>query len=147
MDRRALFSLAPNALASAALASAVVGLLAAAPAHASSSEKKEGGAVPASPYIPFGTITATIIRPDGRRGVMSVETGVNVLDEALRLRVSQDGPRLRSAWNEAVQRFGVGLRPGMAPDIEQLHDALQRATNRTLRRSGATLLIGTVMVV
>ena len=144
MDRRSLFSLAP-----AAVASAAVGLIAvatAAPARASSSEKKEGGAPP-TPYIRFGTITATIIRPDGRRGVLSVEAGVNVQDEALRLRVSQDGPRLRSAWNEAVQRFGAGLRPGMAPDIEQLHDALQLATDRTLRRSGATLLIGTVMVV
>jgi len=138
MDRRALFSLAPAAL----------GLLAAtvaAPARASSSEGGESKAVDA--YVRFPTVTATIVRPDGRNGVMTVETGINIQDEALRVRAQQEAPRLRAAYNSVVQVAGSRLRPGAPPDIEQLHRDLQAATNATLRRSGATLLLGTVMVV
>jgi len=137
MDRRALFSLAP----------AAVGLLAAAaaaPARASS-EGGESKAVDA--YVRFPTVTATIVRPDGRNGVMTVETGINIQDPALRIRAQQEAPRLRAAYNSVVHLAGTRLRPGAAPDIEQLHRDLQAATNATLRRSGATLLLGTVMVV
>lgn len=138
MDRRTLFSLAP----------AAIGLLAAtaaAPARASSSEKAESKPVDA--YVRFPTVTATIVRPDGRNGVMTVETGINIQDEALRVRAQQEAPRLRAAYNAVVHLAGTRLRPGSPPDIEQLHRDLQAATNATLRRSGATLLLGTVMVV
>ncbi|WP_421730148.1 Tat pathway signal protein [Brevundimonas sp.] len=142
MNRRSLFTLAPSTLAMGALglASAVAG-----PAKASGGggEKKASTAS----YVRFGTVTASIIRPDGRRGVMTVETGVDVRDETLRARAEQDGPRLRAAYNQVVQRFGAALLPGAAPDVDRLSRELQAATNATLRRGGATLLLGTVMVV
>lgn len=136
MNRRALFALVPAA--GAALA-AVAGR-----ADAASSEGKSE--VPANSYIRFPVVTATVMRPDGRRGVMTVETGIDVKDEALRLKASQDTPRLRAAYNEVVQTFANGLPPGGQPNVERLHMQLQRATARTLGRGGAVFLIGSVTV-
>lgn len=138
MDRRQLFSLAP-------LAGGLLALAAAAPAPASASEGK--AAAPKNSYIRFGTITSTIIRPDGRRGVMTVETGLDVPDPELNAQAALDGPRLRAAFNTVVQGIASGLLPGMAPDVDRLHHELQVATIRTLRKRGAVVLLGTVMVV
>lgn len=138
MDRRQLFSLAP-------LAGGLIALAATAPAQASS----EGGGekAPKESYVRFGTITSTIIRPNGLRGVMTVETGLDIPDEELRLKAAMDGPRLRSAFNIVVQRIAERLLPGNAPDVDQLHHELQVATIRTLKKRGAVVLLGTVMVV
>ncbi|CAN5198110.1 hypothetical protein BH10PSE1_BH10PSE1_10490 [soil metagenome] len=138
MDRRQLFSLAP-------LAGGLLALAATAPASASS----EGGGekAPKDSYVRFGTITSTILRPDGRRGVMSVETGLDIPDAELRTQAAMDGPRLRAAFNTVVQSIAARLLPGTAPDVDQLHHELQVATIRTLRKRGAVVLLGTVMVV
>ncbi len=135
MDRRALIGLA-------ALGSA----LAAAEA-AKASGKSSGGGAPANAYIPLPTATATILRRDGRRGVMTVEVGVDVADEALRTRADQSRPRLSAAYNEVVRLAGERILPGAPPDVEWLSRALQAATDRVLGNAGAKLLLGTVMVV
>jgi len=135
MDRRALIGLA-------ALGSA----LAAAEA-AKASGKSSGGGAPANAYIPLPTATATILRRDGRRGVMTVEVGVDVADTALRTRADQSRPRLSAAYNEVIRLAGERILPGAPPDVEWLSRALQAATDRVLGKSGAKLLLGTVMVV
>jgi len=128
MDRRALFGLAAAALA--------------APARAASS----GGSASAETYIPLPICTATIVHGDGRRGVLSIELGVDIPDAALRARAQQGAPRLRAAFNTAAQGFAAaGLRPGWPPDIDQLAAALQRAADGALGRPGARVLLGTVM--
>lgn len=134
MDRRALLSLA--ALAPAALA---------APARASSSEG--GSTAAAASYFSLPVVTATILQGDGRRGVLSIETGLDVPDAALRTRAQQSAPRLRAAFNTAAQQFANSLRPGMPPDIDRLSASLQAAANGVLGRPGARVLLGTVMAV
>ena len=130
MDRRALLGLAAVALT-------------ATPAAASG-----GGGGSAQPsYTRLPTITANVRRPGGALGVMTVETGVDAADPALRTRVTQSAPRLRAAYAAVVQQAGNALLPGAPPDIERLVAQLQAATDRTLGRTGARLLIGTVMVV
>lgn len=129
MDRRTLFGLAA---------------VAALPTRASSSE---GAVAPAETYFRLPIVTAAIIHADGRRGVLSIETGVDATDAALRLRAQQSIPRLRAAYNAAAQRFASGLRPGAVPNIDQLANDLQAATNATLGRAGARVLLGTVMAV
>lgn len=137
MDRRQLFTLAP-------LAGGLLALAATAPAKASS----EGGEKASKDsYVRFGTITSTILRPDGRRGVMSVETGLDIPDEELRMQAAMDGPRIRAAFNTVVQTIADRLLPGAAPDVDALHHALQVATIKTLKKRGAVVLLGTVMVV
>jgi hypothetical protein len=132
MERRALLGLALVATAAAST-----------PARASSG----GAAAPpsADTYFRLPVITASILRADGRRGVFSVEAGVDVPDAALRTRAQQSAPRLRAAYNIAAQRFANGLRPGAVPNIDQLVAELQTATNTTLGRPGARVLLGTVM--
>lgn len=131
MDRRALLGL-----------TAVAAAAAAAPVRAS-----EGGGAPQATYIRLPTITANVMRSDGRRGVMTVETGIDVPDAALRTRAQQSAPRLQAAYTTVVQQTASALLPSMPPDIERLVAQLQAATNTTLGRPGARLLIGTVMAV
>ncbi|MBD3833474.1 Tat pathway signal protein [Brevundimonas bullata] len=135
MDRRALIGL--TALGSALAAAEV----------AKASGKSSGGGAPANAYISLPTATATILRRDGRRGVMTVEVGVDVADEALRTRADQSRPRLSAAYNEVVRLAGERILPGAPPDVEWLSRALQAATDRVLGKAGAKLLLGTVMVV
>ena len=133
MDRRALIGLA-------ALSTALA-------AEAEASGKSEGGGAPANAYIPLPTATATILRRDGRRGVMTVEVGVDVADPALRTRADPSKPRLSAAYNEVVRLAGERMLPSAPPDVEWLSRALQAATDRVLGKPGGKLLLGTVMVV
>lgn len=132
MERRALLGLAVVATAAASTS-----------ARASSG----GAAASASTYFALPVVTASILQANGRRGILTIETGVDVPDAAFRTRAQQSAPRLRAAYNTAAQRFANGLRPGVVPDIDQLSVALQAATNATLGRPGARLLLGTVMAV
>jgi flagellar basal body-associated protein FliL len=131
MDRRALLGLAAVAVSTAA-----------SPAAASGG----GGGSPQPSYLRIPTVTANVARPGGRRGVMTVETGVDAHDAALRARVAQSAPRLRAAYAAVVQQSANAMLPGAPPDVERLVAQLQAATDRTLGRAGARLLIGTVMV-
>ena len=106
-----------------------------------------GGGAPQASYMRLPTITANVTRSAGRRGVMTVETGHDTPDAALRTRAAQSAPRLRAAYAAVVQQAANALLPGAPPDVERLVAQLQAATDRTLGRAGARLLIGTVMVV
>lgn len=130
---------------------ALLGLAAAAGAVTAAARPARAGGPTAPPstnsYVALPTATATIVRRDGRRGVMTVEIGVDAPDAALRARAEQSRPRLSAAYSEAVAQAGRNLLPGAPPDVEALITALQGATDRVLGRAGARLLIGTVMVV
>ena len=106
-----------------------------------------GGGSPQASYLRLPTITANVTRSGGRRGVMTVETGIDTPDAALRTRVAQSAPRLRAAYAAVVQQSANALLPGTPPDLERLVAQLQAATNTVMGRAGARLLIGTVMVV
>ena len=106
-----------------------------------------GGGAPQPSYMRLPTVTANVIRSGGRRGVMTVETGLDTPDAVLRARAAQSAPRLRAAYAAVVQRAANALLPGAPPDVERLVAQLQAATDRTVGRPGARLLIGTVMVV
>jgi len=138
MERRALLGLALVATAAAS----------ASPEPAAASSSKEGGGASAETYFRLPVVTASIAGLAGRRGVLSIETGLDVPDAALRLRAQQSAPRLRAAYNTAAQQFAAGLRPGgelLSGGV--IGGALQAATNATLGRPGARLLLGTVMAI
>ncbi|KAK0351499.1 hypothetical protein LTR94_024736 [Friedmanniomyces endolithicus] len=129
---------------------ALLGLAVAATAAASSSARASssgGGGASGETFVRIPVVTASIVNASGRGGVLSVETGVDVPDAALRTRAQQSAPRLRAAYNTVIQRFANTLRPGSVPNIDQLANELQAATNATLGRAGARLLLGTVMAV
>jgi len=104
-----------------------------------------GGGGARQTYIRIGTSTANFSGAGGRRGVLTVETGLDVADAALHTRAGQSTPRLRAAYNTVITRAAASLRGDAPPDVERLSRELQAATDQVLGRSGARLLLGTVM--
>jgi hypothetical protein len=118
-------------------------LLAPAAALAEGAQKKKGGGIT---YVQFPTLTATILRLNGHRGVLTVEAGVDVPNSALRARVNLSAPRLRAAYIQLLQAYVWSLGPGEPPNPDYLSMALQKETDRILGQSGAHLLLGAMLV-
>lgn len=112
-------------------------------AHAQANEKKKGGGIS---FVQFQTLTATVFRGDGHRGVLTVEAGVDVADAGLRSRVNIAQPRLRAAYIQFLQAYAGGLGPGAPPNADYLSQQLQQQTNMVLGQPGARLLLGTILI-
>lgn len=125
------------------LALPLIAVLAPGVALASGPEKKKGGGVS---FIQINTLTSTVIRPDGRRGVLTVETGIDVPDEKLRARAELLLPRLRAAYVQALQTYASGVNPTAPPNADLLARELQRETDRVIGQKGARLLLGTMLM-
>ena len=97
-------------------------------------------------YTSFDALTATVFRPDGRRGVLTVQGGLDVKDPTLRARAMASEPRLRDAYIRALTVYAASLTPGAPPDVDQIGARLQRATDAVLHQGGAKVLLGTVLV-
>ncbi|MDB5494680.1 MAG: hypothetical protein JWP86_2017 [Phenylobacterium sp.] len=129
-DLLVLIALAPAAAPIAALA-------------ADGDKKKKSGGVS---YIPIETLTGATTKPDGRRGVLTVEVGLDVPNAALRARTQAIMPRIRAAYVQTIMIYAAGLPPGSAPNADFLAAALQRETDRALGQAGARLLLGAILV-
>lgn len=117
-------------------------VFAASPASAAGAKKKGGGAT----YLQLPPLAAVVVRPGGGRGIMTVETGVDVPDPALHARAQASLPRLRAAYVAAVQSHAHGLPPGVPPRADRLAAQLQKETDQVLGRPGARLLLGSILV-
>jgi hypothetical protein len=120
--------------------------LAAAPGLAHAGEggdkKKAGG----DSYIPIEMVTAYMPKPSGRRGVMTVDCGIDIPDGKLRERAQLLLPRIRAAFVQSVQIYAGGLPYGTPPNTDYLARTLQRSTDQILGRPGARVLLGAVIV-
>ncbi len=114
------------------------------PAHAAEVAAK--GATPSSHYIPFPTLTATILRTDRRRGVMAVDATLDVPDEKLRARAASLAPRLRAAYAQSLTVYAAGLPPGRPADPDYLSKEMQRQTDAAIGKPGAKFLLGSILV-
>ena len=117
-------------------------LLATSIALAAPAEKKKGGG---DTFIQLPTLTATIFRADGRRGVLTVDIGLDIADGGLRQRANQSIPLLRDAYTRQLLTYAPSIAPGAPPNPDTIGAALQRATDQTLGRPGAKLLLGTIL--
>lgn len=128
----------------------LVALLAvlAAPVLTAAAEKKDDKkkSENAGPYIPIQTLTATMIRPNGRRGVLTVQCGLDVPDAKLRAKTELYLPRLRAAYIQTLQTYASGMTPGLPPNGDVLAQALQRDTDRILAQKGARMLLGAMLI-
>lgn len=106
-------------------------------------EKKKGGG---QSFIQIATMTATIIRADQRRGVLTVETGVDVPDHALHTRAELSVPRLRAAYTQFLQTYATTLAGGVPPNADYMAHELQRQTDAVLGKPGAKLLLGAILM-
>ncbi|MCR5873836.1 hypothetical protein LRS10_06380 [Phenylobacterium sp. J426] len=121
-------------------------VFAAGDAQAAGGEKAEKKLSGGPTYVPIQTVLGTTKRADGRRGVLSVECGLDVPDDSLRERATMSIPRLRSAYMSTVQTYASGLPAGEPPNVDFIARALQQQTDAVLGRRGAKLLLGAVMV-
>ncbi len=124
-----------------ALICSLLVLALAAPSLAAAEEKKAKQS-----YLQLPTLAATVNQPGGRRGVMTVEVGLDAPDAALRDRLDLYQPILRSAYVSVLQPYALGLTPGSPPNADYIAMTLQRETDRVLGRRGARLLLGTILV-
>lgn len=131
MNRRLFLGLATLALVAPAAAFA-----------AGAEEKKKSGG---GNYLAMQTLLGTTMRPDGRRGVLSVDCGLDVPDAALRERAEKSSPRLRAAYVQTVQAYAAGLQTGMLPNAEYIAQTLQRQTDAILGKPGAKILLGAII--
>ena len=111
-------------------------------AHAEEQKKKGGGIS----YLQMQTLTATVFRADGHRGVMTVEVGIDIPNNGLRSRAQISQPRLRAAYVQMLQAYASGLGPGQAPNADYISTALQKETDRVLGEAGGRLLLGTILI-
>lgn len=132
MNRRRLL-----ALSAVILALPVVGL-----AAGGGEKKKSGG----GSYVQMQTLLGTTMQANGRRGVLSVDCGLDVPDAALRTRTEQSVPRLRAAFAQTIQVYAAGLSPGALPSADYIASVLQRQTDSVLGRPGARVLLGAIVV-
>lgn len=105
-----------------------------------------GGGKAKPSYVQLQTLALSLVRPGGRRGVLTVEVGLDAPDPALRDKVDLYTPLLRSAFISALQPYGLGLPPGSPPSADYISMSLQRETDRVLGRRGARLLLGSILV-
>jgi hypothetical protein len=105
--------------------------------------KKKGGG---RAFLQIAPVAATVLRPDGRRGVLTVEAGVDAKSDAMHAKAQASLPRLRAAYATVVQYHAAGLGPGSAPNADRLASDLQRETDRVLGGSGGKLLLGTLII-
>jgi hypothetical protein len=104
-------------------------------------KKKSGGAN----YLPLDTITGTTRKAGGRRGVLTVDCGIEVEDAKLRDYADKSLPRLRAAYVQVVQVYAAGMPSGSEPNADYIAKELQRQTDLILKQPGARLLIGAVV--
>ena len=104
-------------------------------------KKKTGG----EDYLALNTLTGTIIKASGRRGVLSVDCGLSVPDAKLRQLADLNLPRLRAAYIQVVLTYAAGMPSGAPPNPDLIGQALQRQTDIILGRPGARILLGAVM--
>lgn len=116
--------------------------LTARPALASEGKKEEKPVT----YFQLDPISAVVLRRDGRRGVMTVETGIAAKDPKLMARAQASTPRLRAAFSQVLMIYAAGLRGGIAPDMDYVGRELQKACDQVMGRPGAKVLMGSVLL-
>lgn len=105
-----------------------------------------GGSGKQESYLRLPAVAAGVAVAGGRRGVITVEIGIDTPDPALRARAEQMMPRLRAGWFQTLSAFAAAMRPAALPDADRLARALQAETDRQLGKPGARVLIGSILV-
>ena len=101
----------------------------------------------AKSFVPMDPMYATILDNGRPVGLLLVAVGLSIADEDLRGEAEHALPILRDAYLRNLMSFAaVAVRPWQQPDVGVIAARLQRVTNRVLRKDGAQVLLGQVMI-
>jgi len=109
------------------------------------SKGKEEKAAPVT-YFALQPLTAVAVRRDGRRGVLTVEAGIQADDAKLMERAQQSTPRLRAAFAQVLMSYAAGMRRGDPPDVDYLGREMQKSADHVLGKSGTRVLLGSALM-
>jgi hypothetical protein len=115
------------------------------PAPALAGHGKEEKAAPVT-YFALQPLTAVALRRDGRRGVLTLEAGIEAKDPKLMERAQQSTPRLRAAFAQVLMTYAAGMRRGDPPDVEYLGRELQKTCDQVLGKPGSRVLLGSALL-
>jgi hypothetical protein len=107
------------------------------------SAEHRGGSIT---FVHLPGLTTNVMRANGRWGVVTLEAGLDIPDEKLRLRAQHSIPLLLDGYTRALAGIGPSVRPGSQPDLDRVSEALQTVTDRLLGKPGAVFLVGSVIV-
>jgi len=117
-------------------------LLLAGPALAAAPPPAKGGEQQPR-FISLPVFSANIIRSNRTRGVISLESGLDVPDPKLRARI----PLLfRSDLGRRLSYYTSNLAPGARPDLDILSPLLQKQVDVTVGQAGARFVILNVLI-
>jgi hypothetical protein len=77
---------------------------------------------------------------------LTVDVGIDIPDAKLRQQAQTYRPLLQDAYTSYLLSYAASLRPGAPPDPDAIGQALQRITDQTLKRPGAVVLLGTILI-
>lgn len=123
----------------------LLALVSASPARAAGPAPAAGGKSEVS-LVRLPVLNANIIRSNRTRGVISVESALDVPDPKLRARVQLMIPRLRSDLTRRLGLFTSNLGAGAPPDLDLLAPQLQKQVDATVGQPGARLLMQNVLI-
>ena len=93
-------------------------------------------------FVPIDPMYATILEGSKPRGLLMVELGLDIPDNAMRARVSHALPALRDAYVRSLMAYGAtAVRAWRQPNVEDIADRMQTVTDRLLGEPGAKVLM------
>lgn len=140
-------SLARALVLSFALLCGIAAPAMAAPPPAQSDDSRHRNLTSSDSYMPLPPLTATVQAQRRARGLLQIEAGLEVEDAELRRRIDRLMPRLRNAYVSALTMYtGMYYQYGDVPDADRIAAMLQEATDMTLGREGAEVLLGMIII-
>jgi len=101
----------------------------------------------AKSFVPVDPMYATILDNGRPVGLLLVAIGLNIPSDDLRDQAQHALPVLRDAYLRNLMTFSAAaVRPWQQPDVAVIAARLQRVTDRVLRKEGAQVLLGQVMI-
>ncbi len=128
MDRRQLLRLA---LATAPFS----------PLPVLAAEEKKTADAPTTFFVDIGGLNATIRRPNGLRGVMTINSVIDAGNTEGTKKVNLLLPRIRSELLLWLQGYSLTLPRGQLPDLELIRSGFQQVVDRFMGRDKARVLI------
>ena len=96
-------------------------------------------------YLMIDPIYTTIMDGNKPQGLLMIGIGLDVPNAALRAEAEHALPVLRDVYVRNLMAFtATSVRPWRQPDVSDIADRLQRATDRALGKPGARILLAQV---